>query len=321
MAYKLWGVGGVGYGTGTPPSLEPGAVYVSSDTGTIYIGSTNGTPTPVGGGGATLPAGMIVMWSGLLSTIPSGWWLCDGTNGTPDLRDRFILGAHAGDNPGATGGSNTHTHADHVVTQPTLSGSTGAGTAHTHTASWPAGVPTAANESAHTHTAGAISWPAGVPTISGTAATFTGSALAGHAHELPFQIPTTTTTRQIAAATFGSGTSRAATAVSAAGTANTTSAAVALSQSVSAGTPAGTVTVTNQGTVAWPAGVPTAAATGAGSAHTHTIAWPAGVPTNANESAHTHPVGTLAASGTAVDAHSTATNIPLYFALAFIMKS
>jgi hypothetical protein len=70
---------------------------------------------------------------------------------------------------------------------------------------------------------------------------FTGSALATHAHELPFQLATTTTTRQLAAATFGTGTSRAATAVSAAGVANTTSAAVALSQAVSAGTPAGTV--------------------------------------------------------------------------------
>lgn len=72
-------------------------------------------------------------------------------------------------------------------------------------------------------------------------ATFTGSALATHAHELPWQIPSTTTIRQIAVGTFGTGTSRAATAVSAAGTANTTSAAVALSQGVSAGTPAGTI--------------------------------------------------------------------------------
>jgi hypothetical protein len=72
-------------------------------------------------------------------------------------------------------------------------------------------------------------------------ATFTGSALATHAHELPWQIPSTTTIRQIAVGTFGTGTSRAATAVSAAGTANTTSAAVALSQAVSAGTPAGTI--------------------------------------------------------------------------------
>lgn len=69
---------------------------------------------------------------------------------------------------------------------------------------------------------------------------FTGSVLATHVHELPFQIPSTTTTRQLAAATFGTGTSRAATAVSTTGTANTTSAAVALSQAISAGTPAGT---------------------------------------------------------------------------------
>lgn len=37
--------------------------------------------------------GIIVMWSGQLATIPQGWVLCDGTNGTPDLRSRFIVGA------------------------------------------------------------------------------------------------------------------------------------------------------------------------------------------------------------------------------------
>ena len=40
-----------------------------------------------------LPRGVIVMWSGSISSIPEGWALCDGTNGTPDLRDRFIVGA------------------------------------------------------------------------------------------------------------------------------------------------------------------------------------------------------------------------------------
>lgn len=43
-------------------------------------------PTAVGG----VPSGVIVMWSG--TTAPSGWALCDGTNGTPDLRNKFILG-------------------------------------------------------------------------------------------------------------------------------------------------------------------------------------------------------------------------------------
>ena len=40
-----------------------------------------------------VPAGVIAMWSGTIATIPSGWALCNGSNGTPDLRDRFIIGA------------------------------------------------------------------------------------------------------------------------------------------------------------------------------------------------------------------------------------
>jgi len=44
-----------------------------------------------------VPAGVIVMWSGTIATIPSGWLLCNGSNGTPDLRNRFIIGAHSDD--------------------------------------------------------------------------------------------------------------------------------------------------------------------------------------------------------------------------------
>lgn len=44
-----------------------------------------------------VPRGVIAMWSGRISDIPSGWVLCDGTNGTPDLRDRFIVGARQDD--------------------------------------------------------------------------------------------------------------------------------------------------------------------------------------------------------------------------------
>ena len=39
-----------------------------------------------------------------------GWHLCDGTSGTPDLRDRFLIGAGDSFAPGATGGATTHTH-------------------------------------------------------------------------------------------------------------------------------------------------------------------------------------------------------------------
>lgn len=59
--------------------------------------------------GAGIPAGVIVMWSGTASAIPSGWALCDGTNGTPDLRDRFVVGAGSTYAVGAKGGEATHT--------------------------------------------------------------------------------------------------------------------------------------------------------------------------------------------------------------------
>jgi microcystin-dependent protein len=44
-----------------------------------------------------VPKGVIVMWSGRILDIPPGWALCDGTNGTPDLRDKFIVGARQDD--------------------------------------------------------------------------------------------------------------------------------------------------------------------------------------------------------------------------------
>ena len=45
---------------------------------------------PSGGG---VPIGTIVLWFGSIATIPSGWALCDGGNGTPDLMDKFVVGA------------------------------------------------------------------------------------------------------------------------------------------------------------------------------------------------------------------------------------
>ena len=57
----------------------------------------------------SVPKGIITMWSGSIATIPPGWALCDGTNGTPDLRNRFIVGAGSSYAVGATGGEATHT--------------------------------------------------------------------------------------------------------------------------------------------------------------------------------------------------------------------
>ena len=54
---------------------------------------------------AALPSGCVVIWSGEKTKIPDGWALCDGTNGTPDLRNRFVLGAGGSYTVRATGGS------------------------------------------------------------------------------------------------------------------------------------------------------------------------------------------------------------------------
>lgn len=69
-----------------------------------------------------IPSGGIIMWSGSVVSIPTGFALCDGTNGTPDLRNKFIVGAGSTYSVNATGGSAdaivpSHTHSA-TVTDP-----------------------------------------------------------------------------------------------------------------------------------------------------------------------------------------------------------
>ena len=123
-------------------------------------GLSGATPLANGGTGATtaagartnldvaqavfsVPSGGIIMWSGSIATIPTGWYLCNGSNGTPDLRNRFIVGASV-DNAGVSNttitGANTksggskdatlvsHTHTS-TVTDP--------GHAHNFVANYP----------------------------------------------------------------------------------------------------------------------------------------------------------------------------------------
>lgn len=54
---------------------------------------------------STFPVGGIIFWSGAANAIPRGWALCDGKNGTPNLQDKFVLGAGSTYNIGDTGGS------------------------------------------------------------------------------------------------------------------------------------------------------------------------------------------------------------------------
>jgi len=56
----------------------------------------------------SMPSGVILFWSGSIASIPSGWALCNGSNGTPDLRDKFVVGAGSTYAVTATGGEATH---------------------------------------------------------------------------------------------------------------------------------------------------------------------------------------------------------------------
>ena len=63
-----------------------------------------------------VPVGGIIMWSGATNNIPSGWALCDGNNGTPNLQDKFIVGAGSSYAVAATGGSADATLVSHSHT-------------------------------------------------------------------------------------------------------------------------------------------------------------------------------------------------------------
>jgi hypothetical protein len=78
-------------------------------------------------GQEALPSGVILMWSGSVASIPEGFVLCDGDNDTPDLRDRFVVGAGGAYAVDATGGS-----ADAVVVEHTHTGTASSAGAHTH---------------------------------------------------------------------------------------------------------------------------------------------------------------------------------------------
>lgn len=71
------------------------------------------TDAPSGGGaapaGSNVPAGGIIIWSGASDAVPEGWAVCDGKNGTPDLRGRFVLAESTSYAHGATGGAATVT--------------------------------------------------------------------------------------------------------------------------------------------------------------------------------------------------------------------
>ena len=84
--------------TGTAPRLQ-----TARNINNVAFDGTSDITIP------TIPTGGIIMWSGSIASIPSGWALCNGQNGTPNLMDRFIVGAGSSYGVGATGGEAQHT--------------------------------------------------------------------------------------------------------------------------------------------------------------------------------------------------------------------
>ena len=152
-------ISGITLGTGMPPSYvndsiremmaqikdwqsgSSGDSYTITGNlginGTLTINGSSGTSGQVlvsQGDGSTptwgdaFVSGMIMLWSGSTDSVPSGWAICDGANNTPDLRDRFVVGAGNTYDVDSTGGS-----ADAVVVSHKHTGSTNTTGNHSHT--------------------------------------------------------------------------------------------------------------------------------------------------------------------------------------------
>jgi len=128
----------------------------ASGTSGQFLTSAGSGVTPTWSTLTAFVSGMIMLWSGSTASIPAGWLLCNGTSSTPDLRDRFVVGAGSTYAVDATGGS-----ADAVVVS------------HTHTAT--------STDSGHTHTVPQVTDQrgSGIGTLytgNGTVASGTGTA-------------------------------------------------------------------------------------------------------------------------------------------------
>jgi microcystin-dependent protein len=232
--------------TGTPT-----APTASVNTNTTQLATTAFVQTQI----ATALTGVIVMWSGSIATIPTGWVLCNGSNSTPDLRNRFIVGAGSTYSVDATGGSATSTLTSNELP------------AHTHSLS--ASGTTSGQSAGHTHTFSG--------TTSGQSATHSHSVSdPGHSHSFP----------NTAIAQGNTGQSGRTDGNQASAMSSTSGASTGISLG------------------------------NADADHTHTYSGT----TSAVSGDHTHTVTVTGTSGS-TGSGASFTNLPPYYALAFIMKT
>ena len=131
---KQWQVGAYDENITIKGDLDiQGGMTLDGNAGTSgQLLMSQGAGTTPQWGTVTIPdafsKGMIILWSGTTGTIPSGWALCNGANGTPNLTDRFIVGAGSTYGVNQTGGYANATLVSHNHT-----GSTGSAGSHKHT--------------------------------------------------------------------------------------------------------------------------------------------------------------------------------------------
>lgn len=120
------------------------SISTKSDTNSPTFTGTPSAPTAAAGTSTTqlattafvtansVPSGAILLWSGSTASIPTGFVICDGNNSTPDLRNRFVVGAGDTYAVDATGGSADAVVVDHTHTASSSSSSSVTDPGHNH---------------------------------------------------------------------------------------------------------------------------------------------------------------------------------------------
>jgi microcystin-dependent protein len=292
--------------TGTPT-----APTATSGSNTTQLANTNFVTAALAN---LVPTGIITLWSGSIASVPSGWVFCNGSNSTPDLRDRFVVGAGTTYAVGATGGANTvtldatmipgHTH---TITATGTSGT--ASTDHTHSISASGTTSGHSVDHVHSGTTSAVSNDHNHTfsgTSSGQSATHTHSVSdPGHAHNISAfanNVGITGTTTYVAGTDARTATTNTAT------------------TGISLGNASADHSHTYSGTTSGISANHTHTVTtgGVSTDHTHTVTVTGTTGTMSATHNHSISVSATAASTGGGLAHE---NRPPYYALAYIMKT
>ena len=105
----------VGAKSGNNPIRVDEGIKYNPSTNVLTVGILTASTFNVTNAGV-IPSGGIIMWSGAANAIPTGYVLCDGQNNTPDLRNRFVIGAGDTFVVDATGGSANAVVVEHTHT-------------------------------------------------------------------------------------------------------------------------------------------------------------------------------------------------------------